>query len=250
MRRFLGPRLRLLLKLEERKMEGMTRTEIGHFLQISRDGLNRVLREMIDAFEIVEHIDSTHPGRPATHYWHKDHVPDLTPLAPGDSDPDGTKSPPPDGTNACQQCGRPTPILIGNQPQRFCCEACERLSKVAGITRKSLLARASNPRTFARLCFLFVVEDLALRGFEVWGSLFLGGPVVIVSDDAGGCARVTVLPVPRGGNLDDCSAYDSVAVVYNDGRIRYAGQNPLVVETGIVENGAAVTLEDLDEKTT
>jgi len=244
MRRYLGPRVRLLLKLEERKADGMTRTEVAHFLQVSRDSVNRVLREMIDAFEIVEHVDASQPGRPVTCYWHKKYVPDLTPAAPNDSDLDRSKSPPSGGTGTCQQCGRPTFTLIGRRPQEFCGEACEKLAKTAGISRKSLLARATNPRTFARLCMLFAMEDLLLRGFEVWGPLFLAGPVIMVTDEAGGAARVTVVPVPRGGDLGDLSHYDSIAVVYNDGRVRYAGQNPLVVEPEIVENGAAVTKEE------
>lgn len=238
MRQKLDLHLRLLGWLEARGAKGASKTEILQYAQAPVDTVNTALARLLGEYLVVEHEASdSRQGRKPKRYWHKDHAPVLTPPAPDGTpslDPEADSSPP-GGT--CRQCGGWTPIVL-NRPRDYCSDQCRELARTGGVSRKGLLAQATDPRVYVDLCVLFVMEDLLLRGWLPNFDTRLSGPHLLVHDGANACL-LDVLPVPRDGLLPPLEGYASVAIVYTDGRVRFAGTNPLVIETPESENPSA-----------
>jgi hypothetical protein len=226
---------RLLMKIEAAGPQGLTKTEIMQYAQTPVDKVNKALTNLLNEFLIVTGDAPEHRsmGRRPRVFWYKDYAPSLTPAAPDGtpvSQPDS--DPPPGGT--CRQCGGWTPIVL-DRPRDFCSDQCQDLYRTGGVSRKSLLAQATDPRVYVDLCVLFVMEDLLLRGLLPNFDHKLAGSHILVHDGRGAWL-LDVLAIPRDGLLPPLENYESVAIVFLDGRIRYAGKNPLVVEPAVEDN--------------
>jgi hypothetical protein len=90
--------------------------------------------------------------------------------------------------------------------------------------------------TFAWVAVHLVMIDLYLRGFYVMRSPDLAGGSLMVADGKGGL-WLTVVPISRVGYFPPLDEYDSAVAVYKDGRLKYGGKNPLVVEPEKIEDG-------------
>lgn len=237
MRQKVDLHFRVIGWLETAGHSGLTKTEILRLAQAPVDTVNTALKRLFDEFLIVCQTSNQGAGRKSTRFWHKDHAPVLTPSAPGDtpsSDPESDESPP---GGICRQCGGWTSIVL-DRPRDYCSDQCRELARTGGVSRKGLLAQATDPRVYVDLCTLFVMEDLLLRGLRPNFDHYLAGPHLIVHDGVNAWF-LDVLAIPRDGLLPPLEAYESVAIVYLDGRIRYAGKNPLVIDTADVENPSA-----------
>ena len=231
-------RPRLLSRLEVAGNTGCTKTELSHFMQIGSDHLNLLLRELIDRFEVIGvRMPKKHGfGRPAYRFWHKEFAPKdlgvLTPAAPGDIPVLEPGEPPPTGGTCCR-CGRPTPIVLDGQPLRFCSDACR---ESEGLTLLSIAEHMTSPADWGKLARLFVLLDLTVRGFKVGFDPFEPTGQLLVYDLAGAIAVLSVLPIAQSGHFPPLDDYNSVALVYRDGRVQYAGKNPLVENSQKTEN--------------
>ena len=233
-------RPRIVDRLQAAGAEGLTKTALTRLIQPdSGDQLNLALQQLLNSFTILTSAAPTKPrlGRPARRFWHRDFadgVPEdqrLT-LPVGDATIVEPGEPPPAG-GVCRRCGRATPIVLDDKPLAFCSDECR---ENALPTRADLVARVSDPRIWARLASLFVVEDLIVRGFEVAIDLFDARAGRVFVHDANSSIWLSVIPMPQSGHLPALDEYESVAIVFRDGRIQYGGKNPLVAEPGKDDN--------------
>jgi hypothetical protein len=68
--------------------------------------------------------------------------------------------------------------------------------------------------------------DLVCRGYYVAQDVFRLGSQLIVHNGTD-AVFLTVVPLSDAGYTPPEGAYDCMAIVYRDGRIKYGGTNPL-----------------------
>lgn len=234
-------RPRIVNRLKAAGAEGLTKTALTRLIQPnSGDQLNLALQQLLDSFTIVTSAVPVKRrlGRPARRFWHRDFadsVPEdqrLTLSASNSTIVEPGTLPPAGGI--CRRCGRATPIVLDDQPLAFCSDECREGTLP---TRADFVAQVSDSRIWARLASLFVAEDLIVRGFEVAIDLFDVCTGRMFVHDASTGIWLSVIPMPQSGYLPALNEYESVAIVFRDGRIQYGGKNPLVTEPAKDDNG-------------
>ena len=92
---------------------------------------------------------------------------------------------------------------------------------------RAWLARAVDSRVFAEVSICLVMADLLMRGFDVARSLFVPGPRILVSDRSTG-RFIDVVPIGLEGHFPNPDDYETMAGVYLDGHIIYAGRDNFI----------------------
>jgi hypothetical protein len=234
---------KILGYLEEAGADGAKRLDVLQRFRCTAEELDIAIDKLVAEDMIVVFMHTTR-GRPARRYYARGAVPNLTPptepaipVAPG---PDNG----PIKTSSCRTCGRAIPVPPTGRPYVYCSRAC----RFGGFTMRAWLARASDPRIFAEVAICLVMADLLMRGFEVARSLFLAGPRILVTDHEGG-RFVDVVPIGLEGHFPDPNDYTTMAGVYLDGRIIYAGRDNFIGPSPEIElvGGEPALLEESGE---
>jgi hypothetical protein len=218
---------------------GVTRTQLMQRFQVRTGDLELVLSALLLDKKIKQQMNpKQYPlGRPAMRYYASDVelelIPEEKPVMP--ILPFGA---PPARSSPCQVCGVAIPLPEVGRPHVYCSETCRRASRDGGPEVKDLLTRATDPRTRARVGLCLVMADLSVRGFQVATDLFGAASRLIVHDGTG-VAFLDIFVIPDSGYFPPPEDYDSVALVYRDGRIVYAGRQPLVSEAPVASAAAA-----------
>jgi len=209
-------------------VHGVTRTQLMQRFQVRTADLELLLTPLLLEKKIKQQMDPKRRaiGRPAMRFFAPDVelelIPNEKPAMP--ILPFGA---PPARSSPCQVCGVAIPMPEVGRPHVYCSETCRRASRDGGPEVKDLLARASDPRTRARVGLCLVMADLSIRGFQIATDLFGATSRLIVHDGAG-VAFLDVFMLPDSGYFPPPDDYNSVALVYRDGRIAYAGRQPLI----------------------
>lgn len=233
--------------------EGAIRSHIMRRLNCSRDALDDALAVLVTSGAIYQ-MQDPRPKRGAAPYRYylpkyktwadakhltKVETPFMVPLEPK------TESPP--TVRTCVQCGRRLPEHIGRgRPIIYCSEKCKIAASEDPGLRK-FLDRTMDGPTQAKVCFYIVAADLVLRGFHVAVPFGVTGVNTLLAyDDVGHAAQIRIYMIDSSGIVPDVSYVDSAVIMYLDGHIEYAGQNPLVpaVTDDIVEEEYVPPVED------
>jgi hypothetical protein len=205
--------------LKEVGAKGALRTELLRRFNARADELDRTMTLMLNEGTVVA-LTKTTRGRPCTTYYDKETVGDLTsaqePAMPIEPEQDA----PPQRCTYCRTCGRAIAVPPSGHPYVYCSRAC----KAGGLTMRAFLAPAvPDPRTFSSIAVLLVMADLLMRGFSVARDAFIAGPRILVTDHEIG-RYLDVVPIGLDGRFPDPQDYESMAGVYQDGRIVYGGR--------------------------
>jgi len=218
---------RLVDRLKGSGARGMTRSEIVRFMQVPSDHLDLALQELLNSFVIVSGEPIKRKlGRPARWFWHKDFAPAADSLLQPsvDATPDPDKPVSIGGT--CRRCGRVTSVILGDRALDYCSDEC-RNDDTPSLAQ--MVAAAPDARTWARMARLIVLLDLTVRGYQTASDTFeAGAGPILVYDRTGAVVFLTVIPVSQTGHFPPLDTYNSVALVLRDGRVQYAGVNPLI----------------------
>jgi hypothetical protein len=222
--------------LVKRGQEGATRTKLLHKYAATAAELDRAVALLIAEGEIVEWVQTTN-GRPSTTYYNAEAVKDLTPpqdqAMPVATEP--IPSDPSTRSSLCKVCGVAIRWPVEGRPYSYCSRACRRAARDGGVPMKEFLMRATDPRVFAEVAVLLVMADLIMRGYRVARHWFISGPRIVVTDELSGIGCVDVVPVGLDGHFPDPNDFETMAGVYHDGRIVYAGRNPFVEPPSALE---------------
>jgi hypothetical protein len=212
---------------------GVTRTQIMQRFQTRTKDLDMLLAPLLIDRKIrqVQDEKKNALGRPAMRFYGMAVEVALTPAVKPDTPilPFGA---PPARSSTCQTCGVAIPLPEVGRPYVYCSESCRRAARDGdGLpTMQDLLARAKDPRVRARVGLILVMADLCVRGFQVAIDLFNTTTRLLVHDGAGS-TFLDVFVIPDSGSFTAIDEYESVALVYRDGRIVYAGRQPLIPTT-------------------
>lgn len=238
--RFPDLKTRILDFILKAGSEGVTRTQIMQRFQTRTGALDMLLAPLLIEGKIKQVQDAKRwaLGRPAMRFYGIAVELELTPTTKPVTPilPFGT---PPARSSICQTCGVAIPLPEVGRPHVFCSEACRKAARDGeGLpTLQDLLRRATDPRVRARVGLLLVMADLCIRGFQIAIDLF-GATTRLLVHDGAGSTFLDVFVLSDSGSFTGIDEYDSVALVYRDGRIVYAGRQPLVTATSEeTENG-------------
>jgi hypothetical protein len=225
--------MKLVQIITESGHAGVTHSHLLLATRLKTRELADLLKPLEDDFTIVSRRLRTTEfglGRQPRRYWLRDFAPKelLTAPAPGDTPTLEPGTAPPKG-ETCKQCGGAIPSRGPGRLPDYCSIACRNLAAEGGLTLGRFLDRAHDPRVFAQLAILLVAMDLIARGLHVAFDLLLAGANLIVHDGTTP-AIVTVVPLSNAGYFPPDEAYERMAAVYRDGRIRYGGRDPLVLD--------------------
>lgn len=227
---------RIVTRLQAAEDKGMTKTELFQTLQVPADQLDLMLKKLLDEFIIVMRVGAKRGlGRPARRFWLKEFAPPILTSTPAGDIPVFDPESPPAPGGVCAQCGQPTSMAF-DRALTFCSDDCRQLAKVGGVKVKDLFAQATDARTQVQIAMLLAAIDLRLRGYRVLFSPDLSGATLMAADDQRGI-WVTVLMISNAGYFPPMDEYESAVAVYKDGRLKYGGKNPLVVEAEKIEDG-------------
>jgi hypothetical protein len=226
---------RTLILIRNAGSTGVTKTQLLQTTRVRTSLLTSVLTQLVHAGILIARQDHGEYslGRQPVRYWRAELAPPLTvpdlgdipTLEPGEIAPKGT---------ACDQCGTAIPYVSGRPPKQ-CSDACRELAARGGIRVADLFAQVKDPLAFGQCATLLVTIDLISRGFRVTPLVYQSGPNLVVFDDES-AVLLTVVPISQAGYFPPPEEYNSMAAVYRDGRIKYGGRNPLVIENEGVEN--------------
>lgn len=217
-------KMKIAVYLKARGTQGAKRTMLLRRYACSAEELDRALPALVAEGVIVEWVRTTR-GRPSTIYYDKIAVADLTP--PQDQVMPVTPEPgtPPHRSTFCKVCGVAISWPENGRPYVYCSRACRQAAREGGVTLKEFMARARDPRVFVEAVICLVILDLTVRGFDVARHLFITGPRLLVTDRNGGLGYLDVVPIGTDGRFPNPQEYETMAGVYLDGRITYAGRN-------------------------
>jgi hypothetical protein len=108
---------------------------------------------------------------------------------------------------------------------------------------QTFLKRAENPLIWAQVAVCLVMADLVMRGFHIARHIFIAGSRILVTDHQGGVAGLDVIPLGLDGTPPDPQDYETMAVVYRDGRICYGGRNSFIDPEPVVDEPTAADVE-------
>lgn len=210
--------------------QGVTRTQVMQRFQVRTSDLDLILSPLLLEKKIKQQMDPKRSalGRPAMRFYGPEVELELTPEAKPVIPvlPFGA---PTARNSTCQVCGVAIPLPEAGRPYVYCSEECRRASRDGSYTLRDFIARAKDPRVSARVGMCLVMADLSMRGFQVAIDLF--GPLTrLIVHDGAGVAFLDVLVIPDSGYFPPPEEFTSVAFVYRDGRIVYAGRQPLVAD--------------------
>jgi len=221
---------RVLTFIVKAGAEGVTRTQIMQRFQTRTKALDLLLAPLLIEQKIKQVQDTKRwgLGRPAMRFYAAGVELELTP-AKKPATPILPFGAPPTRSSTCQTCGVAIPLPEVGRPHVFCSEACRKAARDGeGLpTLQDLLRRALDPRTRARVGLALVLADLSIRGFQVAIDLF-GATTRLLVHDGVGSTFLDVFVLSDSGSFPGIEDYESVALVYRDGRIIYAGRQPLV----------------------
>ena len=218
---------KLLQHLEQVGTKGASRSSLLTKFNCLAAEIDRWMPDLLEDGSVVAWVTTTR-GRPRTHYYAKDSVGDLTP--PGETvmpiAPEiGTQ---PTRSTPCKVCGAAIVCPDLGHPFTYCSPRCRRAGRDGGMLMAAFLLRAQDPHVFAEVAILLVAADLRMRGFNVAQSMFSTADTLWVADDENARA-LRICPISRDGNFPNLQDFEAAAAVYRDGRIVYAGRNPVIL---------------------
>lgn len=217
---------------------GVTQSDLRRrYRTVNSGGIRAAVLELTEAgtLHARQQTDPTQLGRRPTRYYHADFTEHLTSLEALGS----VKPVPLAYSESCSRCGV---AISSDTGLHSICTACD---VATGRTLRGFLGRVPQGVPFLHAAQYLVAADLSIRGFGVSFPQNVVLPRLVVWDSEGNLILLDIVTGP----CEDTSFYTSVAVVYDDGLIEYAGQNPLVIEEPASEDAQAVDVPPEPEPT-